>query len=132
MFKDPCPVCGAETSLAEIQPHPLHVKFEIHGYLCKRCGPVKSLVALRLPNLPSKNIREPEIWELQQMTDAKDKSAGMVRIIVKLRPEQYDALFRYVRQVGSTMSAFCRDSAVKAMKEEYARTTLTRTTPNSP
>jgi hypothetical protein len=44
---NPCPVCGAETALAEIEPHPLHVKFEIHGYLCIRCGPVKSLVVLR-------------------------------------------------------------------------------------
>ena len=131
MFKNPCPVCGAETLLAAIEPHPLHVKFEIHGYLCEWCGPVKSLVVLRLPNLPSKNLREPEIWQLQQMTDAKDKSTGMVRIIVKLRHEQYDDLFRYVRQVGSTMSAFCRESAVKAMKEESARTTLTQTRPNS-
>jgi hypothetical protein len=30
---NPCPVCGAETALAEIEPHPLHVNFEIHGYL---------------------------------------------------------------------------------------------------
>ena len=26
---NPCPVCGAETALAEIEPHPLHVNFEI-------------------------------------------------------------------------------------------------------
>jgi hypothetical protein len=44
--KSPCPVCGAATALAEIEPHPLHVNFEIHGYLCDRCGPVKSLVVL--------------------------------------------------------------------------------------
>jgi|HubBroStandDraft_3_1064219.scaffolds.fasta_scaffold46050_3 ribosomal protein S27AE len=44
---NPCPVCGAETALAEIEPHPLHVDFEIHGYLCGRCGPIKSLVVLR-------------------------------------------------------------------------------------
>ena len=43
----PCPVCGAEIALAEIQSHPLHVNFEIHGYLCDRCGPFKSLVVLR-------------------------------------------------------------------------------------
>jgi len=42
------PVCGADTVLAEIEPHPLHVNFEIHGYLCDRCGPVKSLVARKL------------------------------------------------------------------------------------
>jgi hypothetical protein len=45
--KNPCPVCGAETRLAEIEPHPLHLDFEIHGYLCDRCGPIKSLVVLR-------------------------------------------------------------------------------------
>jgi hypothetical protein len=44
---NPCPICGAETVLAENEPHPLHVNFEIHGYLCDWCGPVKSLVVLR-------------------------------------------------------------------------------------
>jgi hypothetical protein len=39
---NPCPVCGAESALAEIQPHPVHVNLEIHGYLCDRCGPIKS------------------------------------------------------------------------------------------
>ena len=29
---NPCPVCGAETALAEIEPHPVHVNLEIHGY----------------------------------------------------------------------------------------------------
>ena len=46
---NPCPVCGAETVLAEIEPHPLHIKFEIHGYVCDQCGPIKSLVVLRSP-----------------------------------------------------------------------------------
>ena len=41
---NPCPICGAEITLAEIEPHLLHAKFEIHGYLCGRCGPIKSLV----------------------------------------------------------------------------------------
>jgi hypothetical protein len=45
--RNPCPVCGVETALAEIEPHPLHVNFEIHGYLCEQCGPIKSLVVLR-------------------------------------------------------------------------------------
>lgn len=48
---NPCPVCGVETSLAEIEPHPLHLNFEIHGYLCDWCGPIKSLVVLRSPSL---------------------------------------------------------------------------------
>ena len=42
-------VGGGETALAEIEPHPLHVNFEIHGYLCERCGPIKSLVVLKTP-----------------------------------------------------------------------------------
>ena len=50
---NPCPVCGAETALAEIEPHPLHVNFDIHGYLCDQCGPVKSLVVLRVARLQS-------------------------------------------------------------------------------
>jgi hypothetical protein len=45
--QNPCSVCGAKTALAVIEPHPLHINFEIHGYLCDRCGPVKSLVVLR-------------------------------------------------------------------------------------
>jgi predicted lipoprotein len=49
-------------------------------------------------------------------------SSGMVRVIVRLRLEQYDELVRHVREVGSTMSAFCRDSAVKAMREEHPDT----------
>jgi hypothetical protein len=47
---NPCPVCRAETALAEIEPHPLHVNFEVHGYLCDRCGPIKSIVVLRTPS----------------------------------------------------------------------------------
>ena len=51
--RNPCPVCGFETALAEIEPHPLHVNFEIHGYLCDRCGPINSLVVRRSPALHS-------------------------------------------------------------------------------
>ena len=53
------------------------------------------------------------------MTDARDKSAGMVRITVKLRPDQYDEVFRHVREIGSTISAFCRESIAKAMRERH-------------
>ncbi len=52
--RNPCPVCGAETVLAEIEPHPVHVNFEIQGYLCDRCGPIKSLVVLR--SLPLQSL----------------------------------------------------------------------------
>jgi hypothetical protein len=60
------------------------------------------LVVLRLPGLQSKDSRE---------------SHFLVRITVKLQPDQYDELFQYVREVGSTMSAFFRESAMKAMRE---------------
>jgi hypothetical protein len=117
---NPCPVCGAETALTEIEPHPLHAKFEIHGYLCDRCGPIKSLVVLRLPRLQSKDSREWQFLERQQMKEAGDKSGGMVRVTVKLQPDQYDELFQYVREVGSTMSTFFRESAMKAMRERLS------------
>src|SRR6202790_1201918 len=53
--RNPCPVCGVETALAEIEPHPLHVNFEIHGYLCEQCGPIKYLVVLRSSRLRNKH-----------------------------------------------------------------------------
>jgi hypothetical protein len=56
------------------------------------------------------------------MTEEEDKSVGMVRVTVKLRPDQYDELFQYVREVGSTMSAFFRESAVKALREAHPDT----------
>jgi hypothetical protein len=49
--RNPCPICGVETALAEVEPHPLHAKFEIHGFVCERCGPIKSLVVLRSSRL---------------------------------------------------------------------------------
>ena len=52
------------------------------------------------------------------MTDMGGKSACTVRITVKLRPEEYDELFRHVCAIGSTMSAFFRQSAARAIKEE--------------
>jgi hypothetical protein len=51
------------------------------------------------------------------MTDAKDRSACTARITVKLRPDEYDAMFRHMREIGSTMSAFFRESAAKAMRD---------------
>ena len=53
------------------------------------------------------------------MTKEEDKAVGMVRVTVKLRPDQYDELFQYVREVGSTMSAFFRESAMTAMREAH-------------
>jgi hypothetical protein len=56
------------------------------------------------------------------MTVAEAKSSCTVRVTVKLRPSEYDELFRHVRETGSTMSAFFRESAVKAMKEVHPDT----------
>ena len=50
------------------------------------------------------------------MTETDDKVGLTVRITVKLRPDEYDELFRHVRRIGSTMSAFLRESAATAMK----------------
>jgi hypothetical protein len=51
------------------------------------------------------------------MIDASEKSTCTVRIIVKLRPDEYDQLFRHVHEIGSTMSAFIRESVAKSMKQ---------------
>jgi hypothetical protein len=52
------------------------------------------------------------------MTDTEDKVGLTVRITVKLRPDEYDELFRHVCRIGTTMSAFLRESAATAIKEE--------------
>jgi hypothetical protein len=54
------------------------------------------------------------------MTDADNKVGPTVRVIVKLRPDEYDELFRHVRRIRSTMSAFLRESASTAIKEELS------------
>ena len=50
------------------------------------------------------------------MTETEAKSTCTVRVTVRLRPSEYDELYRQVHEIGSTMSAFFRESAVKAMK----------------
>jgi uncharacterized Zn finger protein len=40
--QDPCPICGKETTLAVIEPHPTHPERELHTYRCADCGPVKT------------------------------------------------------------------------------------------
>ena len=47
---------------ADLYAHPLHANFEIHGYLCDRCGPIKSLVVLRSPPLaPTTGPKRPGV-----------------------------------------------------------------------
>jgi hypothetical protein len=45
------------------------------------------------------------------MTDTVDRVGLTVRITVKLRPDEYDELFRDVCRIGTNMSAFLRESA---------------------
>jgi hypothetical protein len=52
------------------------------------------------------------------MTDMDHKVGLTVRVTVKVRPDEYDELFRHVCRIGSTMSAFLRESALRAIKEE--------------
>jgi len=56
---DSCQICGAALRIVEIEPHPKRGEWEIHGFSCGNCGPVKSLVVRRLfkPSRP-KRIRD--------------------------------------------------------------------------
>ena len=51
------------------------------------------------------------------MNAAKERSGRTIRITVKLRPDEYDKFICHVRDIGSNLSAFFRESAAKAMKE---------------
>jgi hypothetical protein len=76
---------------------------------------------LGLAGLARKLVSQPDaICAGNWMTDADDKVGPTVRVIVKLRPDEYDELFRHVHRIGSTMSAFLRESAARAIKEERA------------
>jgi hypothetical protein len=46
-----------------------------------------------------------------------------------MRPDEYDKLFRHVCEIGSTMSAFFRESAATAMKEKHPDMALRHTPP---
>jgi uncharacterized Zn finger protein len=37
-----CPICGKETTLAGVEPHPTHPETELHTYRCVDCGLVKT------------------------------------------------------------------------------------------
>jgi hypothetical protein len=65
------------------------------------------------------------------MTGTEGRSACTVRITVKLRPDEYDKLFRHVSKIGSTMSAFFRESAARAMKEEHLDTARSHPPPDA-
>jgi hypothetical protein len=52
------------------------------------------------------------------MIAARGRSDRTIRITVKVRPDEYDKFCRHVRDLGSTLSAFFRESAEKAMREQ--------------
>ena len=52
------------------------------------------------------------------MPDTDDKVGLTVRVTVNLRPDEYDKIFRHVCRIGTTMSAFLRDSATRAIKAD--------------
>jgi hypothetical protein len=70
-----------------------------------------------LGTLPPGQPQDARFLRGQRMTDVDGKCGCTVRIVVKLRPDQYDQLVRHVRENGSTMSAFLRESAARVMKE---------------
>jgi hypothetical protein len=53
----------------------------------------------------------------QQMTDADGKCGYTVRIVVKLRAQGERVGHTDPAEIGSTMSAFLRESAARVMKE---------------
>ena len=49
IVQEACPVCGKETTLAVVEPHPTHPETELHTYRCVDCGPVKTTSIRSLP-----------------------------------------------------------------------------------
>jgi len=48
--EDACPICSASIRLTEVERHPSRDDWEVYGYSCENCGPVKSLVVQRSVN----------------------------------------------------------------------------------
>jgi uncharacterized Zn finger protein len=46
-----CPICGKETTLAVIEPHPTHPYIKLHTYRCVDCGAVKTTSVLLGPRV---------------------------------------------------------------------------------
>jgi hypothetical protein len=40
---EPCHICGKQTSLAAIEPHPTHPEVELRTFRCDDCGPVRTV-----------------------------------------------------------------------------------------
>jgi hypothetical protein len=86
--------------LQRLSPTPCTQSLRFTDTFVTRAGPSNpwSCFACRAFNRRTNASRT--FLERQQMTEADDKSVGMVRVTVKLGPDQYDELFQYVREVG--------------------------------
>jgi hypothetical protein len=42
-----CHICGKQTSLAAIEPHPTHPEIEFRTFRCDDCGPVRTVSSVR-------------------------------------------------------------------------------------
>ena len=43
IIPEACHICGKQTSLAAIEPHPTHPEMELHTFRCDDCGPVRTV-----------------------------------------------------------------------------------------
>jgi hypothetical protein len=66
------------------------------------------------------------------MKATKEKSGRTVRITVKVRPDEYDEFTSHVRDIGSNLSAFFRESAAKAMNGDLGDPPLFACAPDRP
>ena len=67
-----CPICGKETNLAGVEPHPTHPETELHTYRCVDCGLVKT----RSIRSPSGRLARAAI-----MASAVELTEGRARVI---------------------------------------------------
>jgi hypothetical protein len=112
----------AATAFLRIVDSPHKVSFEPRQGRIENgpCGRHRGCGAQRGENvgdLPPGPPLDAHFLRGQRMTDAEGRCGCTVRIVVKLRPDQYDELVRHARERGSTMSAFLRESAARVMKE---------------
>ena len=82
-------------------------------------GFLGSIIGPQWSDCPERLFRAGAAAAWGRMTETEAKFACTVRVTVKLRPGEYDELSRHVREIGSTMSAFFRKSALQAMKEVH-------------
>jgi len=77
-----CPICGKETTLAGVEPHPTHPETELHTYRCVDCGPVKTRsIRSRSGRLPRgderyNGVRSNSLTARARLIDGRAKQSG--------------------------------------------------------